>query len=462
MFWLRVLVVTISVFGFIWTTAAWPILPSPAVLWTRAESYQKPLGTSPPTGLKVDDAGDWFWGQFRNPKGIMAILLLVGGDVIQRAIAQSVGGRNSIFTPIVFSFGWVGYAFNSVATAVGDGTFLPQPDYPGFVVTINSGDRRQNQSWVIGRLIRDLELEVESRGDKNRLDSGLLVTVFKAVPDDKNKKHGMFKPKRHKLWAIYGVVLVAQILVAFVPLFSPTGSKNWSIIVLTAIGNVLAVLTSWLPAMRDAKFKGRKNSDSTYAITRGNGHNHVFIILPDTMERKKLDDGSKGDPLSCLRHLEDTASAVHRAGSATRVLATIFAFFWVILLLFVGGLESDSWFILGVGLIGMGHNVFISGWRREPEEHGIPIKPLMDNDGNVSADHEIGRKEEGRGRPKVMDVLLDLEKKIPGAGHSLLPLFFPGRLREVEEGNWRQDEVKKESIKGRWEERLSVLYPNTN
>lgn len=109
------------------------------------------------------------------------ILLLIGGDVVQKAVAQLTGGPNSSFTPVVFSFGWVTYAFNSVATAVGDGTFIPLPDYPGTFVNVGSKDRRENKSWVIGRLIRDLELKVErDTVNPDSLESALLVTVFRA------------------------------------------------------------------------------------------------------------------------------------------------------------------------------------------------------------------------------------------------------------------------------------------
>ena len=60
----------------------------------------------------------------------------------------------AIATTTILSLGWVSYAFNSVATALGDGRFLPEPDISGHVVTLVSGDRRENKSWVIGRLIR--------------------------------------------------------------------------------------------------------------------------------------------------------------------------------------------------------------------------------------------------------------------------------------------------------------------
>lgn len=43
-----------------------------------------------------------FAQQFENPKDIFSILLLVGGDVVGRAIAQLAGSR---LAPVAFSFG---------------------------------------------------------------------------------------------------------------------------------------------------------------------------------------------------------------------------------------------------------------------------------------------------------------------------------------------------------------------
>ena len=46
----------------------------------------------------------WLRKQWSNPTDIFTILLIIGGDVVQRAIAQLSGGR---LTPVSFSFGWV-------------------------------------------------------------------------------------------------------------------------------------------------------------------------------------------------------------------------------------------------------------------------------------------------------------------------------------------------------------------
>ena len=57
--------------------------------------------------------------QWFNPGDILSLLLLIGGDIVQKAIAQLVGHEvrlpgSSIqlsLTPVAFSFGWVRLQF---------------------------------------------------------------------------------------------------------------------------------------------------------------------------------------------------------------------------------------------------------------------------------------------------------------------------------------------------------------
>jgi hypothetical protein len=43
-----------------------------------------------------------FWTQWKNPGDVFSVLLILGGDVVGRALAQVTG---SPFTPVAFSFG---------------------------------------------------------------------------------------------------------------------------------------------------------------------------------------------------------------------------------------------------------------------------------------------------------------------------------------------------------------------
>lgn len=127
---------------------AWPTLvrPEPVRLsprWTRPWKHE--------TGSKV------FLEQMENPSEVFSVMLIIGGDIVQKAVAQMSGHR---LTFIPFSFGWVAYAFNSLMSAFGDGSLMPDPEFGSEVIHMSSGIRKENNSWVLCRLIRDLEREV--------------------------------------------------------------------------------------------------------------------------------------------------------------------------------------------------------------------------------------------------------------------------------------------------------------
>ena len=92
--------------------------------------------------------------QMLNPSEILSVLQIIGGDVIQKAIAQLSGTRLG-FTPVAFSFGWVAYTFNAVMAVFGDGILMPRPEDEVVVVNLQSGTKKRNESWVLWRLVRD-------------------------------------------------------------------------------------------------------------------------------------------------------------------------------------------------------------------------------------------------------------------------------------------------------------------
>ncbi|KAL8880024.1 MAG: hypothetical protein Q9198_002486 [Flavoplaca austrocitrina] len=93
--------------------------------------------------------------QWVNPTDILSVLMIIGGDVVQRALAQLSGGY---FTPVAFSFGWVGYSVSALLSAVGDNKLMPlSPDCPSILINTKTGYVRTNQSWILGRMLRDYE-----------------------------------------------------------------------------------------------------------------------------------------------------------------------------------------------------------------------------------------------------------------------------------------------------------------
>lgn len=212
--------------------------------------------------------------QLRNPAEVLTVLLLIGGDIVQKACAQlSCGDRGTFIpTPVAFSFGWVAYAFGALMSAFGDGSLMPAPDLTSFVVTVN-GQFKTNESWVLSRLIRDLELEnarfeVDAQTRGKKLQLGGLRIVFYQTNGDSNT------PYRDHVWKSWMICIPLQFCVAAIPMHH----SNWSILTVTAIGTLLAVVTGSLKHWSKEKYSGRPEALNTYILTRGNGHGHAFVI----------------------------------------------------------------------------------------------------------------------------------------------------------------------------------------
>jgi hypothetical protein len=124
-----------------------------------------------------DETSAAFKVQMINPSDIMSLLLLVGGDIVQKAIAQVCGRRVTFCS---FSFGWVAYSLSALMNTFGEKTFMPKPDYASSVINLKSAGIKSSESWIISRLIRDLEADIEKPLKKEELDTGLVISFFKA------------------------------------------------------------------------------------------------------------------------------------------------------------------------------------------------------------------------------------------------------------------------------------------
>jgi hypothetical protein len=82
------------------------------------------LASLPAASSNSVSGSDSMVGQWRNPGDILSILLLLGPDVVQRAIAQ-LAGRS--VTPVAFSFGWVAYAISALLSSFGGAASLLSP-----------------------------------------------------------------------------------------------------------------------------------------------------------------------------------------------------------------------------------------------------------------------------------------------------------------------------------------------
>ena len=339
--------------------------------------------------------------QLGNPAEILTVLLLIGGDIVQKACAQLSAGNKKGFpiTPVAFSFGWVAYAFGALMSAFGDGSMMPAPDISS-VVAVVQGQTKTNESWVIGRFIRDQELY-----NKRQTLGGLSVKFYQTDGDSSN-------PHRDMIWWSFVCFLPLQFGLAAVPLHH----KNWSILMVTGFGTVLALTMGSLPQWKNEKFSGRmKTDEKTYVLTRGNGHAHVFVIRV-----------AEGDTFIALDDLAVSRAVPHHIG---RIGIVILAILWIFLLILVGGLEEDTWFLLGVGVIGMFHNVVVAGFKRRPAAHGIPVR------------EDVTMEKSTVDASRVFPAIKEAERISPGVGLVLITSFFPDGLRPDQEA-WRKEVIE--------------------
>lgn len=362
--------------------------------------------------------------QWSAPPDVLSILLLLGGDVVQASLAQLTGSSPLLFTPAVFSFGWVSYAVSALLSAVGDNRLMPQsPDYPCLVINGQSGYARDNRSWIISRMLRDFDfwkgdqvraaekelkekireqLVKEGKEVKGEIRVPLSASIYNVRGD---KKAGYASPD--SIFYFSFVVLLLQFGLAAIPcgLY-----LDWYILMITASGTLLAWCTAALPQWREEKILAcRKDSKKTFVITSGNGTKDVLVIR------------GQGVGLD----LEDLSAANVKTRWYTRILLCALAILWISLLITVAGLKTNTWFLLGVGGVGTLQNILVAAVPRRPEAYGLHLE-----------------YERTVCREKVMTTLMALEEVQGGLGRSLLGTFFPGEMRDDEEVWWKAAKEK--------------------
>lgn len=382
--------------------------------------------------------------QWQNPSDILSLLLLIGGDVVQRAIAQLFGvyiqpfrnGPRLYLTPIAFSFGWVGYAFTSLASVVGDKQLMPSgPDCPSMVINCSTGYSRTNRSWLLGRILRDHELAVEEHPGPEYVDLpatgrmlSLRIDIFE-VQEDR-------KPQIDRIWVLGWLTIAAQLGISIAPWIR---YGDWGIFLATASGTAFALLTGSLRQWRLEKWAGRRlnepgsigNKTKTVCLTRGNGHRHAMILI------------GKGTAWD----LEAMATASSESLVETPWLLGGLTVLWSCLLVAVSGLKQNTWFLVLIGGIGMVQNIYASAARRPPGALNMRLTPYAQRPSiaglgfdwpydDESSDEELDDDTKQWRRilgynmvPGVRGAIRELEKTFPKAGAALMPTYFPKLLR---------------------------------
>lgn len=346
--------------------------------------------------------------QWGNPRDILSLLLLLGGDIVQKAIAQLVGyqvrpfGRRGAavsIAPVAFSFGWVAYGFSSLLAAFGDMALMPACDHPSVLVNCATGFARENRSWALGRLLRDHEIRygVDPRSvEQGGGAESLRIDIFELLPAG--------SLALDLVWWLGWVVLLIQLAISIIP-WAIYG--DWSITLVTLCGSFLAITTCALPQWNQEKWAARRvDRHKVTCLTRGNGSRHimVFIVSPNAWDFENLASGSS------LPRPE------------TRVITLGLMVLWTCLLITVSGINYHTWYLVCIGGIGMLQNLFAAGAPRRPEASNFHVRkssrvptiigirrPYKDD-----ADAEVNLKDTEHGLNEVTEWITESsQKRIP-------------------------------------------------
>jgi hypothetical protein len=370
--------------------------------------------------------------QWSDPGDVLSLLLIIGGDIIQKALAQSTAGR---VPPVCFSFGWVAYSFTTLVGVIGDGRLLPPPDYPVKVFNLETAYMRENKNWILGRILRDNEAFMNKRGALN--GAAFRISIYKA--EDRSKKRRLFTSE-----IIWLAVTLTQLGVAAIPLGV---DREWGVFLITFSGIVASIVAGGSPQWSIEKLPLKRLSSKYIAMTSGNGSREVMIVYGNgvalDLEELAAGESPRSDRVWEASRLfsarvKGKIGETHKNGNEyrrafmydglpvglwmTRIACFCQTIFWIALLITVAGIKSHSWYIVFVGSLGMLQNAILAAVARSPDRRGLPL---------TLVDTIIAQR--------TMDGLMDLEMTVTGAGQVLLDEFFPGSLTEEEIAWWSGD-----------------------
>lgn len=411
--------------------------------------------------------------QWSNPTDISTILMIIGGDVVQKALAQGTGLW--YFTPVCFSFGCVSYAFVALVSIIGNGRLLPEPDYPVKVFNLDSGYVRDNKNWVVGRLLRDLETSLSK--EEPLADDAIRISVFEAAVN----RNGLTQFSLSSMHLGGLACILVQLGLATIPIAL---AREWDIMLITAAGTLLVQMAGFLPQWRAEKLPNRQKRSATYALTQGNGSREIVVIFgkSNCLDLEELSasssprggrpwekftwwnlfskarGGEDGLPVLLPRRDTQLRKARVRYGLPfgfwlTRVSVVAQSVLWLLLLVNVASSRNHNWVLLAIGALGMFQNGYLAGMVRSPHLRNLPLTRV-----------EVIRAK------KVMDGLMDLEVQY-GCAKPLRDEFFPGKLREAEDEWWmgNRDLYDKERLNSTWrgtprryQRRISTLSGSTS
>ncbi|KAK0362664.1 hypothetical protein LTR59_015866 [Friedmanniomyces endolithicus] len=272
---------------------------------------------------------------------------------------------------------------------MGDNRLMPKPELECKLINAESGYARNNHSWVLSRMLRDFDFWRPRKCDErkaeklaelrvnNQKQQAQIVSELAQTTNDEAKNE--LQKKLERLPSTEDIRVALRVSVWECDAATGQGSGDsvyWSGILISALQLGIAALP-W----------GLYDEWYTFLITgAGTVLAYTSDVLPQWREEKIL-----------VRRVKSPKSVLLTEGN---------------------GWRQHTWYLLGVGIIGILHNVSVAGMKRQPAAWGINL--------------EYKQTVEG----KVMEVLWKPEQSYPRAGRSLVAEFFPGKLFPREERLW--------------------------
>ena len=233
--------------------------------------------------------------------------------------------------------------------------------------------------------------------------ASLCISIYRSVSDPSTSRTPGH-PKPDLVYYSGFLIALLQLGIAAIPL-GLTG--DWNILLVTSCGILFALATGSLPQWRKEKFACRTSATKNVILTRGNGAQHAILV-------KGCGIGIDFEDLAAA-----DINAFATASIITRVSLVLLAALWVFLLISAAGLSDNTWYLLAVGGVGILQNAAVAGFPRRPGAFGVHLE-----------------FEDVVCKPNVMLSLMEVERKVPRAGRSMLGVLFPGKLFPTEELEW--------------------------
>ena len=380
--------------------------------------------------------------QWQSPSNILSVLLIVAGNIVGEALDQLSGPG---VAPIVFSFGWVAYAVQAFMSAIGVHKLISPPSKASpssRAINIDTGFSCKNRSWTLERIMRDFEYwkpeeaknadkKSQKEQDEKRKDGRKTTSGTRKKPlfhnndgedDDSSDTEEIplriylfaasharaaGHPTKDRLWySGIGIALI-QLGIAAVPcgLYG-----QWASLMVTGVGTILAFTTGALPQFGKEKWDCKRRSKKTIALTRkvraGGGGRDVIVIrgAGRGLDLEDLAQGGRWENQTLWRSKIGCPTVWPWTRSATGLLAAC----WIVLLITAAGIRGNSWYLIGIGTLGLAQNAFVAGAPRTPDAQGLHL------------DYEGAIKED-----RVEETLERSEESCKGLGKALRKILYP-------------------------------------